>query len=664
MPKLQGKTFRYSIDDQGYNDSIYNMLICHEYIRIPGSVWKLIYQEGERMERPVFSMGQTFSVLKQNENGFILSWDSLKSDDRELKISLRLTFTMKGDYLEVISEIRNHDTVSVIEFQLTALSGISSLGGNPAADYIMWPANQGKRIWDPSRSDLSIHSGFRKYERHDQFHTDLDLMYPGGGSMQWYDLCNAREGIYVGSHNVLHHTICMHVERDVKTNILRLGIIQYPFAVPGETWVSQPTIYSAHQGDWHTGSKIYRRWMDSVGWEAPQRPDWAQQFQGWLRVILKPHHCEINWDYSKIPELYDEAAAAGLDTIYLLGWERGGFARLWPDYYLAEDLGGEKLLRQGIDYVHSRGGKVVMFLSYFLIDHQSEFYQKEGGDTCTIKSIWGEDIPFAETYCGEGTYRKIGNPPMPMYGACPSVPLWQEKMIQSAKYCLDLGADGILYDIGGAKPYFCYDANHPHAKPSHSHADKDIKYKEIKEYIKNYDKNRIILMEANVDIFGQHMDIVHPIFISFQPEDNLTLEMYRYTFPEILMTNRNMGHDEENYKQNINYSFVQGLAYDMTIFRCCGSLKDIPIYAAYMREKIALKKKYAKYFIYGTYIDTDGFTVDDSRILAKGYLAKDGTLAVAAWNMANEKVSFVIIGEKGNIVKAELPALEVEVYLI
>jgi hypothetical protein len=664
MPQLTGKKFRYTVDDQGRCASIYNFITGHEYVRLPGALWKLVYAEGERMERPVFAEGQSFTVSQQNEKSFTLFYKTLKGDDRVLEISLKLIFTLEDEKLSVISEIENHDTVQATEFQLTAFSGIRSLGGAPEKDYIMWPSNQGKRIWNPAFSDLSTYAGFRKYERHDQFHTDLDLLYPGAGSMQWYDFCNDNEGIYVGSHDSLHHTICMHVERDAKSDYLRMGIIRYPFLEKGEKWVSQPTVYAVHEGDWHAGSKIYRKWIDSAGWKAPERPDWAQRFQGWLRVIMKPHHCEINWDYSKIPELYDEAAASGLDTLYLLGWERGGFARLWPDYYLADDLGGEKLLRQGIDYVHSKGGKLLMFLSYYLIDHQSEFYLKEGGDRCTIKSMWGEDVPFAETYCGEGTYRKIGNPAMPMYAACPSVPLWQDKMIASAKYCLDLGADGVLYDIGGAKPIFCYNKDHPHAKPSHSHADKDLKYKGIKDYVKSRGKEKIVLMEHNVDIFGQHMDITHPGGFSFRTEANQPIEMYRYTFPEILMTNREMGEDEDHYKENINYSFVQGLAYDMTIFRCCGSLKDVPRYAAYMKEKIALRKKYDKHLIYGKYIDTDGFSVDNSSVLAKGYRADDGSLAVAAWNRSNEKLSFRITAAGGKSIPCELDGLEAGVYLL
>ena len=117
--------------------------------------------------------------------------------------------------------------------------------------------------------------------------------------------------------------------------------------------------------------------------------------------------------------------------------------------------------------VHSKGGRVILFLSYFLIDHQSNFYKQEGGDKCTIKTIWGEDLPFSETYCGEATYRKLCNPPMPMYAACPSVPAWQDKMLEVTKYCMDLGADGVLYDLGGRNASFCFAKDHPHKKPSH-----------------------------------------------------------------------------------------------------------------------------------------------------------------------------------------------------
>lgn len=383
--------------------------------------------------------------------------------------------------------------------------------------------------------------------------------------------------------------------------------------------------------------------MESTGWIAPQQPEWIKHFKGWLRVILKQHHCEINWDYYDIPKLYDEAAAAGMDTLFLLGWEKGGFARMWPDYILDDRMGGKKALTDGIDYVHSRGGKVVMFLSYLLIDRQSEFYKSGKGKEAAMKSLWQTEIPFSETYCGEGTWRKIGNPPMPMFYACPSSQIWEDKMLEAAKYCLDLGADGVLYDLGGLPAYFCYDKNHGHKKPSHSFADKDKRFKTLHDFVRSYGDDKAIMMEHNIDIFAQHMDVSQGS--STKPKDNHMLELYRYTFPEYIMTNRECGQDEEDYRFLANHSFLYGLRFDMTIYRCCGTLSDIPNYAAYIAELNELRAKYSKYLLTGCFIDTEGFNLDNPDIKAKAYRAADGDLAVVLWNSSNTEKSYKITDE-------------------
>ena len=505
----------------------------------------------------------------------------------------------------------------------------------------------------PAYADLSTFAGFRKYERHDQYHTDMDALYPSDeASMQWYDWYTGGEGLYCSSEDTTHQTVGLHIERDAKLNVLRFGFIRYPMIDAGERFTMAPIDCYPHLGDWHAGAKLYRAFMEEKGgFVPPVNPEWSRDMTGWLRLIFKQHHCELNWSYADIPTMYDELEACGLKTLYLLGWEAGGFARLWPDFRVDERMGGEKLLREGIEYVHQKGGKVLMFLSYALIDHHSDFYQKEGGDKATIRSIWGEDIPFAETYCGEGTYRKIGNPAMPMYLACPGSPLWQEKMKEAAKTCLELGADGVLYDIGSWHPYFCYAEGHTHAKPSHSHESKAANYAGLREYIKTFGQDKIILMEHNTDIFGQSMDISHsantqpPVRLR-SPEtaqhatdvrDDLFMpELYRYTFPELVATNRECGEDEESYKAMAGFSFLYGLRFDMTIYRCCGSLRDIPRYAAYLKEISALYEQYGDFLLRGRFVDGDGFTLDSENVLVKGWEGCNGGLAVSLWNPTGE----------------------------
>ncbi|MGI6168001.1 MAG: DUF6259 domain-containing protein [Eubacteriales bacterium] len=656
---IENAEIAYALDDCGRNCSFYNKKTGHEYVLEPAHTWKLIWKEGQRTERPVFAEEQDGRVEVRG-NSLVLSYEKLFSGGRELDIGLALTFTLDGEVLYVTSRIENRSDITVTELNITAASGIRSINGSPETDRIMWPASYGKIIEAPAISDLSVHMGFRKYERLDHKHTDLDLLYPGGsGSMPWFDLYSSAEGLYVGSHDLSHQTICLHAERNVKTNLLSLGVIRYPFTGPGEVWEGAPIVYQPHKGDWRSGARIYRRWAEESGYfVAPKLPDWARHFEGWLRVILKPHHCEINWNYKQIPELFDEAQAVGIDTIFLLGWERGGFARMWPDFVVDNDpvdgLGTEQDLRDAIEYVHSKGGRVIMFVSYFLIDRKSDFYLKEGGEECLIKSIWDEDVPFAETYCGEATYRKLPNPPMPMYGACPGSDRWHEKMKALAEYCLDLGCDGVLYDLGGLKPYLCFSDRHDHKKPNMACASKARRFADLRKTIKARGEDKIILMEHLVDCFNQHMDISQSSGMNPRHKINRP-DMYRYTFPELVFTNRGLGMDEVNYRDNVNITFVYGLAFDMTIFRCCGRMSDIPNYAEYLKKIIALRKKYAKFLHEGRFIGDDGFTADP-RVCAKAYRAADGSIGVAVWNLSHEPVVAKITNEAGRDFYVDLEA--------
>lgn len=663
MYTIQCTSFRYSIDGNGNVRSCYNRLTGHEYVFLPENLWKLIYKEGERTEIPVYSSHQKFHAQISNEEDgketLTMTYDGLQGDGRRLEVSLRLRFVMDTDRMSVYSFIDNHDCVEIMELQLTAASGIRSLSGAPEKDTLAWPLDLGRKVRNPAFSDLSVYAGFRKYERHDQHHTDMDGLYPGRLGMQWYDLYNEAEGFYVSAHNTSHQTLCLHVERDVKTNILRMGVILYPMAKKGEHWQGEPVVYAPHAGDWHAGAHIYRNWLESTGWTPPEQPEWIKEFKGWLRVILKQHHGELNWSYYDIPRLYDEAAAAGLDTIFLLGWEKHGFARMWPDYELDESMGGKQALLEGIQYVHDRGGRVVMFLSYLLIDRQSEFYKCGKGEEVTIKSCWQTEVPFSETYCGEGTWRKIGNPAMPMYYACPSSQIWEDKMVESAKYCLDLGADGVLYDLGGHPAYFCFDERHGHKKPNFSFADKDKRFKTLHDYIRSYGSDKAIMMEDNIDIFAQHMDISQGS--STKPANNHMLELYRYTLPECIMTNRECGQDEENYRTLANYSFLYGLRFDMTIYRCCGTLSDIPNYAAYITRLNALRAQYGKYLLKGRFTDTEGFAIDNSQVTGKAYRSEDGELAVVLWNGSDKAQNYILRGENGRTINGTLLPDSVEV---
>ena len=78
--------------------------------------------------------------------------------------------------LRACVSLRNDDHAQLMEFQLTAVSGVRSLSGSPEKDAVAWPTRMGKRIPNPAYSDLSVYAGFRKHGLH---YLKNSLVIPG-----------------------------------------------------------------------------------------------------------------------------------------------------------------------------------------------------------------------------------------------------------------------------------------------------------------------------------------------------------------------------------------------------------------------------------------------------------------------------------------------------
>jgi hypothetical protein len=188
----------------------------------------------------------------------------------------------------------------------------------------------------------------------------------------------------------------------------------------------------------------------------------------------------------------------------------------------------------------------------------------------------------------------------------------------------------VLYDIGGYAPVLCFDSSHPHDKPSTAFATKAEAYRQLRANVKALNSEAAMCMEHTVDVFGQHMDIAHSLAGAW-PEPLAFPALYRYTFPEHICTNRECGQDEDDYLTKANYTFVYGLRFDMTIFRCRGTLSDIPNYAAYLGKLNRIRDEYGDLLLEGTFVDDEGIELDNPLIVAKSYKAAE-RLAVAVWN--------------------------------
>lgn len=636
---IQNDALAYSLNEKGLVVSIVNRKSGHELCAAPGEIFRLIYQIGDYEERSVQAIEQDPPEITVEGEQMTVNYPYLKKENEVLAIRLTYRFRLQANALLMTATIENDSDVMIAELQSTPFAGFASLSGEPKEDILLVPRRLGHRIPDPCHADFFRHSiqFKKKYERPDYIHSDLDVPYPGFSSMQWFSIYNDKQSIYIGNHDAQHRILCHHIERRVADNTLRFGTAQYPFLNRGEAYEVPMLVFALCEGDWHSGAKIYRKWMEEeCGWKAPvDRPEWARNFQGWLRVIFRTQSGEYNYHFSDIPRMFDEVQEAGLNTLFLLGWPEKGFGHYRGDYLVDENELED--LKKGIDYVHSKGGKLLMFVSYHAVDRKSNYYKYENGEQVLMRDLWGDHIRFSETYARDATYRKILNNPHSQYCTCSGSDKWHEKMKQTANYCLELGADGVLYDLGGTKPLFCFAEGHDHKKSNEGRASKARRYRELRANIKRYGTERIILQEHCIDIYAQHMDLVQPP--NFGVHDMSAPEMFLYTFPEIKMTNRNMALDEENMQENVAYSFLYNLAYDMSIFRCCGILSDIPNYTKLVKEAVALKTRYADYMADGIFIDEDGFDKDAYFFRQKAYRTRDGRLGLAVWNDSDTRHS-------------------------
>src|SRR5262249_31350528 len=120
------------------------------------------------------------------------------------------------------------------------------------------------------------------------------LIYPGRAAMQWFGLYTDAEGLYVGSHDKTLQTTTLNLMNFDEG--LSLPFIEYPFLRPGEAWSSESFVVAVDGGDWHRGSKRYRRWVET--WmQLSDTPRWIQNMDGWLLSMIKFPGGRINWNY-------------------------------------------------------------------------------------------------------------------------------------------------------------------------------------------------------------------------------------------------------------------------------------------------------------------------------------------------------------------------------
>ena len=659
MASIKNEWVSLSVNGRGQIDAL-AMAGGKNVIARPVGLFRAVLHSGDNWEAVAFADEQALTV-SQAEDAIVLRADSLRTADGELPIGVTLTLRLDGEHVVFESTVDNRSEATLDDWIYPCLGAIDTLnGGRPD---LLYPRHMGERIVDVCGYLAGLNGREALHE--------VTASYPGPLSMQWMLLDEGDTCLYFTGRDTLFHTSALRARGDEGGGVT-MEMNKLAFVRPGETWTCPPYMAWLYQGDWMRGASEYAAW--AATWRKPVRQkEWIRRMNGYFLVINKQQYGDEVWTYETIPKLYDYAQAHGFDALGLFGWYHSGHDNRYPDLEVSPTMGGADGLRAGIEKVHEKGGHVTLYYQGHLMDVGTKYY-KEKGHLLEGKTRWGTPyFEFYDKFCQSDYLHFFSKKPFATI--CPSCGEWHELMARRADWIAGFGADGILYDqIGGMPPYPCFDESHGHLqnRPSLSHAQGRIRlHQRIRKQVDSHGEFAY-MTEHVTDVHSQFLDCLHGIgsYPGAKGSGAATTgigchsvltsstagagpmmmpEMFRYTFPETMITIRNPNPTVS--RRYANYALLYGFKLEMELrYRTDRAFieQDEDAQAReYVAKIAAMRRRHEDYLILGRYMAQEGLENGNPAVKAAVFAREDGKRAVALWNDTDEAqpVSVALAGQ-------------------
>lgn len=478
-----------------------------------------------------------------------------------------------------------------------------------------------------------IRSCFTHYMAPDQKYIRRTALYPGrAASMNCFALDWGNEGLYYGCHDSTFELTgqVFELERQKSVNMY---VVRYPFLKVDGSWRECNIVTAPYSGSWTVCAEKYRKWAD--GWfTPPQIPDHVAYSPGWQRIILHHQYGEYLFPYEKLEQAYDDAAKAGIDTLFLFGWTAAGMDSGYPVYSADPKLGGVKTLKENIRKVQAKGGKVILYFNGQLIDVESDYYRSGEGARVAIKRADGTEHRESYNFTNGGTFlRAFVNKTFVV--ACPACRSWLEILKRHVDFAVELGVDSVFFDQLGLLSYPCCDPSHGHPVPyTGIMQGKREMLKELYEYAKSRNPEMGVGIECTTDQTLQYTDFVHifgfPAGVwnsdwrekGEKPRTLSASYLFKAAFPEAVISNRNI-RDDSDVEFPVNQMLLLGSRSDVEIYRCRATIAETPHYQAYLAKANALRERFGRLLYDGTFRAETFHRVSNPEIQTNSFLLGD-----------------------------------------
>lgn len=592
-------------------------------------------------ELGVYSHSQTPASVTTEDGVITVTYHEVTAEDGiTYPIGLVFTVREKDGELDFAVEIDNRSAVRVNELQYP-LAEFARIGDDFANDVFYAPVGLGLRAPNPLSVAQRAHAEYRgaDYKNSWQFYR-----YPGMLSMPW---CGIQSGGHYLCFARRNEDACRITSlglgigpREELTPRLLLAVSSYPAVISGEKLALDGYRVLLSDKDWRDAADAHRKWANET-WLAPLvdgdgkliKKQSIRHMHGWQRIILKHQFGEIYHTYADLPRIYEDGARYGIRMILLFGWWKEGMDNGYPEYEPDEALGGADALRAAIREINEKGGQVVLYSNGQLIDVSSDFY-RNGGWKYTQKNIEKVEYHSAYRFFGNGSMlRAWGLKTFCI--ACFGTEVWRNKLRGMKAKHLSLGSNGTFFDQFSAPGHLCFDDRHDHG--NRIDLDPQQRVDIIRELREDLGEDEWFGSELVFDRISPLLDFSHGCGGGMNFVPNAYPCIFRYTFPEVVVSNRLVHDEKPGYTRELKYAFTYGMVFDVSLYRGrIDSIEDSPNYAALVARLIALREQYCDFFVDGKF---DLPSID----LPRGIWAAEFSLGersiLTVWNDTAEDLS-------------------------
>jgi hypothetical protein len=325
--------------------------------------------------------------VERTAQGFEVSFSGMESERGRLPLDLTYSVTLREEQVVFRARLTSRSGHPVSEFWFPRLGGWTAFGNREA------------RLATPNytscRHDAALFRRFPAGRGFGAEAAEFSQNYPGL-TMPWWDIHDAKSdcGLYLGYHDrtfrfsTWHMYLIPDVTGEPGENWLTprqaagqpVGIVfshvRYPFIRAGETFDTGEFILRVHDGDWHSGSLFYRDWF-LRNFPFDKSSSWLRKQTAWFSSIIYQPEDRIVADYQAYDRWCREAERFNIRCHELIGWDKGGLERDYPEYVPEEKLGGRQGYRELQRSIKARGSRCLTFVNYNILDSASDLYQRE-----------------------------------------------------------------------------------------------------------------------------------------------------------------------------------------------------------------------------------------------------------------------------------------------